>query len=85
MPDAWEAANGFDPNDPADGSATGADGYSNLETFLNGVDDVEPELPPPPPPSPPPVPRVFTFNFSFEVEDDSNLLFDDLSFEVEEV
>lgn len=38
MPDAWETANGFDPNvDDSAGDADG-DGYTNLEEFLNLVD-----------------------------------------------
>ncbi|CAM3716800.1 FIMAH domain-containing protein [Marinicrinis lubricantis] len=36
MPDAWEEANGLDPNDPSDrnGDRNG-DGYTNLEDYLN--------------------------------------------------
>jgi hypothetical protein len=35
MPDAWETANGLDPQDPADGSADAdGDGYTNLEAYL---------------------------------------------------
>jgi hypothetical protein len=35
MPDAWEAANGFDANNAADGSADAdSDGYTNVEEFL---------------------------------------------------
>lgn len=38
MPDAWESANGFDPNvDDGAGDVDG-DGYTNLEEFLNLVD-----------------------------------------------
>lgn len=38
MPDAWERANGLDPNNSADaaGDADG-DGYTNIEEFLNGT------------------------------------------------
>ena len=38
MPDAWESANGLNPNDPADanGDSVG-DGYTNLERYLNGI------------------------------------------------
>ena len=35
MPDAWEAAHGLNPIDAADGKRVGADGYTNLETYLN--------------------------------------------------
>ena len=38
MPNAWEIANGFDPNvDDSAGDADG-DGYTNIEEFLNLVD-----------------------------------------------
>ena len=38
MPDAWEIANGLDPNDPSDanGDCTG-DGYTNIEKYINGI------------------------------------------------
>ena len=38
MPDAWEKANGLDPNDPSDanGDCTG-DGYTNIEKYINGI------------------------------------------------
>ncbi len=39
MPDAWELAQGFDPNDPSDHALDAdGDGYTNLEEYLNGVD-----------------------------------------------
>lgn len=39
MPDAWEKANGLNPDDAADGSATAADGsgYTNLENYMNSL------------------------------------------------
>ena len=38
MPDAWEKQHGLDPDDPADGNAdTDADGYTNLEEYLNST------------------------------------------------
>jgi pectate lyase len=36
IPDAWEIAHGLDPRDSSDGKKLGADGYSNLERYLNG-------------------------------------------------
>lgn len=38
MPDAWEIANGLNPNDPSDanGDCTG-DGYTNIEKYINGI------------------------------------------------
>ncbi|WP_114559332.1 Ig-like domain-containing protein [Desertihabitans aurantiacus] len=42
IPDAWESEHGLDPEDPADGTAVGPDGYSNLERYLNSIEtDVE--------------------------------------------
>jgi pectate lyase len=35
MPDDWERARDLDPNDAADGRAVAADGYTNLEHYLN--------------------------------------------------
>ncbi|OLF17874.1 pectate lyase family protein [Actinophytocola xanthii] len=37
MPDAWERANGLDPDDPDDSDDIGADGYSTVERYLNGL------------------------------------------------
>ena len=39
MPDAWEKANGLNPNDPSDPNkdCTG-DGYTNIEKYINGID-----------------------------------------------
>ena len=39
MPDAYEAAVGLNSTDPADGSAVAANGYTNLENYLNGLAD----------------------------------------------
>jgi hypothetical protein len=36
MPDAWEIAHGLDPRDASDGPIIQADGYTNLEHYLNG-------------------------------------------------
>src|SRR6185369_8080678 len=39
MPDDWEKKYGLDPNDPSDGPKdSDADGYTNLEEYLNGTD-----------------------------------------------
>lgn len=43
MPDAWETANGLDPNDPEDGKQIADNGYSNLENYLNEILETEPE------------------------------------------
>ena len=37
MPDDWEKAHGLDASDPNDGKTIGADGYSNLENYLNSL------------------------------------------------
>ncbi|MCB1096850.1 MAG: DUF3826 domain-containing protein [Verrucomicrobiae bacterium] len=42
MPDKWEMANGLKFDDPSDGSTdSDADGYTNVEEFLNGTDPQE--------------------------------------------
>jgi pectate lyase len=35
MPDAWEETHGLDPNNATDGAAFAANGYTNLENYLN--------------------------------------------------
>jgi pectate lyase len=35
MPDAWEKAHGLDPNDARDGPSFAANGYTNVENYLN--------------------------------------------------
>jgi hypothetical protein len=37
MPNWWEAANGLNPNSAADGIGTAANGYTNLENYINGL------------------------------------------------
>ena len=37
LPDEWEKAHGLDATDPKDGKTIGADGYSNLENYLNSL------------------------------------------------
>lgn len=39
MPDAWEIANGLNPNDPSDANGDiNGDGYTNIEKYINGID-----------------------------------------------
>jgi hypothetical protein len=35
MPDSWEIAHGFNPNNASDGQACAANGYTNVENYLN--------------------------------------------------
>lgn len=37
MPDAWETANGLNPNDATDGKQVNAEGYTNLEVWMNSL------------------------------------------------
>lgn len=37
IPDEWEKANGLNPNDSTDGAKITADGYSNLEHYINSL------------------------------------------------
>ncbi|MGI4735986.1 MAG: T9SS type A sorting domain-containing protein [Janthinobacterium lividum] len=37
MPDAYETANGLNPNDATDRATLAANGYANLENYLNGL------------------------------------------------
>ncbi len=37
MPDTWETANGYNPNDSLDGNTVTASGYTALETYLNNL------------------------------------------------
>lgn len=37
MPDAWETANGLNPNDATDRNGIAANGYTNLENYLNSL------------------------------------------------
>ena len=39
MPNAYEDEMGFDKNDPTDGAALAANGYTNVENYLNGIAD----------------------------------------------
>ncbi|MCZ8518566.1 MULTISPECIES: pectinesterase family protein [Paenibacillus] len=37
MPDSWESQHGLNPAEAADGSLLNAEGYTNLEVYLNGI------------------------------------------------
>ena len=37
MPDQWETARGLNPNNAADGKVINADGYTNLERYINSL------------------------------------------------
>jgi hypothetical protein len=37
IPDAWEKANGLNPNDASDGMAIASNGYANLENYVNSL------------------------------------------------
>jgi pectate lyase len=37
IPDAWETAHGLDPHAPPDAALVNADGYTNLEVYLNSL------------------------------------------------
>lgn len=39
MPDEWETKNGLNPADPSDGARRAANGYTNLENYLNSIVD----------------------------------------------
>ncbi len=37
MPDAWEKQNGLNPNNPADAAQEAANGYTNVENYINSL------------------------------------------------
>ncbi|VUC22854.1 unnamed protein product, partial [Clonostachys rosea] len=37
IPDAWESANGLNPNDKSDGMVVASNGYTNLENYVNSL------------------------------------------------
>ena len=37
MPDAWETANGLNPNDATDGALVAENGYTNVENYINSL------------------------------------------------
>jgi hypothetical protein len=43
IPDEWEKAHGLDPNDPRDANRIRADGYTNLEHYLNSLVPARPQ------------------------------------------
>ncbi len=44
MPDVWELRRGLNPADPTDGNGVNANGYTNLENYLNGDSIVAPGI-----------------------------------------
>ena len=42
IPDEWEKAHGLNPKDPSDASKPGADGYTNIEIYVNGLAESKP-------------------------------------------
>lgn len=44
MPDDWETANGLNPNNAADRQTIAANGYTNLENYLNSIANTSPEI-----------------------------------------
>ncbi|WP_134088573.1 polysaccharide lyase family 1 protein [Olivibacter sp. XZL3] len=41
MPDEWEKKNGLNANDPSDASKYAANGYTNIENYLNSLVDIK--------------------------------------------
>ena len=37
IPDEWETAHGLNPNNATDGNTVNADGYTNLELYINNI------------------------------------------------
>lgn len=44
MPDAWETANGLNPNDASDAVAFAANGYMNIENYANSITEAYPYI-----------------------------------------
>lgn len=44
IPDAWETANGLDPNDASDAAAIAANGYANIENYANSITEAYPYI-----------------------------------------
>ncbi|MDE6178987.1 MAG: fibronectin type III domain-containing protein [Duncaniella sp.] len=44
IPDAWEIANGLNPNDPSDAKAIAANGYANIENYVFTITEAYPYI-----------------------------------------
>lgn len=44
IPDAWETANGLNPNDPSDAAAIAANGYANIENYVFTITEAYPYI-----------------------------------------
>lgn len=44
IPDAWETANGLNPNNAADAAAIAANGYANIENYVFSIDKAYPYI-----------------------------------------
>ena len=44
IPDEWETANGLNPNNAADAAAIAANGYANIENYVNSIDKAYPYI-----------------------------------------
>ncbi|HZH64789.1 MAG TPA: pectinesterase family protein [Flavisolibacter sp.] len=44
MPDSWETSNGLNPNNPGDRNGYNANGYTNLENYLNSIMSSNPSI-----------------------------------------
>ena len=44
MPDTWETANALNPNNAADRQTVAANGFTNLENYLNSITNTSPEV-----------------------------------------
>ncbi|MDE6551786.1 MAG: fibronectin type III domain-containing protein [Muribaculaceae bacterium] len=44
IPDAWETANGLNPEDPKDAAAIAANGYANIENYVFTIDSAYPYI-----------------------------------------
>lgn len=44
IPDAWEIANGLNPNDPGDATLIAANGYANIENWANSIVEAFPYI-----------------------------------------
>ncbi len=65
MPDDWENANGLNPLDSTDGAIITADGYSNLEHYLNSLVSANPPDGVSNASSTPPIPKEFALSQNY--------------------